>query len=50
MEIKLKEMAVAIGAPMKPNPKGFGPHTVQRQLFQPHPGKEINENGDIPKR
>ena len=29
IEIRLKEMAVAIGAPMKPNPKGLGPHTVQ---------------------
>ena len=28
-EIRLKEMAVAMGAPMKPNPKGFGPHTVR---------------------
>ena len=28
-EIRLKEMAVAMGAPMKPNPKGLGPHTVR---------------------
>ena len=29
MEMRLKEMAVAMGAPMKPNPKGLGPHTVR---------------------
>ena len=29
MEIRLNEMAVAIGAPMNPNPKGLGPHTVR---------------------
>ena len=28
-EMRLKEMAVAMGAPMKPDPKGLGPHTVQ---------------------
>jgi len=28
IEIRLKEMAVAMGAPMKPSPKGLGPHTV----------------------
>ena len=29
IEMRLKEMAVAMGAPIKPNPKGFGPHTVR---------------------
>ena len=29
IEIRLKEMAVAMGAPMKPSPKGLGPHTVR---------------------
>ena len=29
IEMRLKEMAVAIGAPIKPNPKGLGPHTVR---------------------
>ena len=28
-EMRLKEMAVAMGAPMNPNPKGLGPHTVR---------------------
>jgi hypothetical protein len=32
-EIKLKDIAVAIGAPMKPRRSGSGPHT----------GREINE-------
>lgn len=29
IEMRLKEMAVAMGAPMKPSPKGLGPHTVR---------------------
>ena len=29
MDIRLKEMEVAMGAPIKPNPKGLGPHTVR---------------------
>jgi hypothetical protein len=29
IEIRLKEMAVAMGAPMKPRPQGLGPHTVR---------------------
>ena len=27
-------MAVAMGAPMKPNPKGLGPHTIRRPPVQ----------------
>ena len=42
-EMRLNEMAVAIGAPMKPSPKGLGPHTVRgspvSQVLLPDPMK-----------
>ena len=31
IEIKLNEIAVAIGAPMKPRRIGMGPHTIQQE-------------------
>lgn len=50
MEIKLKDIAVAMGAPMKPNPKGLGPHTMQQQLIQPYVEKEVDKTRSVPKR
>ena len=50
IEIRLKEMAVAMGAPMKPSPKGLGPHTVRWSLVQLGFTVEFNKNRSVPKR
>ena len=50
MEIRLKEMAVAMGAPMKPNPKGLGPHTVRWPLVQSILVAVFDEQRGVPNR
>ena len=49
-EIRLEEMAVAMGAPMKPNPNGFGPHTVQWLPVQSVSVAGLDQNRGVPKR
>ena len=49
-EIRLKEMAVAMGAPMNPNLKGLGPHTVQWSLVQSISVAVFYEQRGVPNR
>ena len=49
-EIRLKEIAVAIGAPMKPNPKGLGPHTIRWPPVQSGSVAGFDEKRGVPKR
>ena len=49
IEIRLKEMAVAMGAPMKPNPKGLGPHTIRWALTQSGSVAGFGEQRGVPK-
>jgi hypothetical protein len=50
IEIRLKEIAVAMGAPMKPNPKGLGPHTIQWPDIQSSLTSAFDGDRSIPKR
>jgi len=48
-EIRLKDIAVAIGAPMKPRRIGSGPHTgrrVNHGIREKVKGEETNQEGN----
>ena len=50
IEIRLKEIAVAMGAPMKPSPKGLGPHTVRWREIQSSSSGAFDGDRGIPRR